>query len=63
MVNIEGQDNQGDGQVDSTDSDDETSSVDSSTVIQIGLLVVILLLVVGFIRVRQSESSDDDKWS
>ena len=63
IVNIEGQDNQGDGQVDSTDSDEETSSVDSSTVIQIGLLVVILLLVVGFIRVRQSESSDDDKWS
>ena len=65
-VNVEGQPNQNNqvnDNTNSTDSDDKSSSIASSTVIQIGLLVVILLLIVGFIRVRQNEFSDDDKWS
>jgi hypothetical protein len=62
-VNIEGQDSLDNTDSNNTDSEDTTSTVESSTVIQIGLLIVILLLLVGFIRVRQSESSDDDKWS
>jgi len=48
---------------DPTDTDDESkSSLSSSAIMQIGVLVVVLLTLVAFIRVRKGESGDDE-WS
>jgi uncharacterized membrane protein YvbJ len=48
---------------DSTPILEEKSSMLSSMFIQISILVVALLVLIAFIRVRQNESSDDGKWS
>ena len=50
-----------------TDNDKEeeesTESGVSSTSIQIGVLFVLLVLIVAFIRVSNNDNSEDDKWS
>ena len=43
-----------------TDGDDKASPV-SNTIVQIGILVTILVLLIAFARVRNSQD-DDDKW-
>jgi hypothetical protein len=48
---------------DPLDTDDESkSSFSSSAIMQIGVLVVVLLILIAFIRVRKGESGDDE-WS
>ena len=48
---------------DPVNTDDESkSSLSSSAIMQIGVLVVILLILIAFIRVRNGESGDDE-WS
>jgi hypothetical protein len=48
---------------DPLDTDDESkSSLSSSAIMQIGVLVVVLLILIAFIRVRKGESGDDE-WS
>ncbi|CAI8245825.1 MAG: Uncharacterised protein [Methanobacteriota archaeon] len=48
---------------DTTPINEEKSSLMTSTNIQIGLLIVVLLVIITFIRVLQNDSKDDDKWS
>ena len=40
--------------------DESKSSLSSSAIVQIGVLVVILLILIAFIRVRNGESGDDE---
>ena len=48
---------------DPLDTDDESkSSLSSSAIMQIGVLVVVLLILIAFIRVRKGEFGDDE-WS
>jgi hypothetical protein len=48
---------------DPVDTDDESkSSLSSSAIMQIGVLVVVLLILIAFIRVRKGESGNDE-WS
>ena len=42
--------------------DEKKSSLSSSAIMQIGVLVVVLLILIAFIRVRKGESGDDE-WS
>ena len=47
--------------VDTDDSvDEDKSSLSSSALMQIGGLVVVLLILIAFIRVRKGESGDDE---
>ena len=44
----------------SIDEDEDKSSLSSSALMQIGGLVVVLLILIAFIRVRKGESGDDE---
>jgi len=44
-----------------TDEDDKASPV-SSSIVQIGILVTILVLLIAFVRVRNGQNDGDDKW-
>ena len=58
----ESQQNENNANDTSTNLENEFSNY-SSTIIQIGLLLVVLLIVVAFIRIRKNESDEDDVWS
>ena len=45
------------------EEEESTESGVSSTSIQIGVLFVLLVLIVAFIRVSNNDNSEDDKWS
>ena len=56
-----------DGTTDSNQDDDDKKDDSnlgiSSTSVQIGVLLVILLLLISFIRVSRNDRNEDDKWS
>ena len=52
-----------DSNQDDDDKKDDSNSGISSTAVQIGVLLVILLLLISFIRVNRNDRSEDDKWS
>ena len=60
---VQDQQDDTDNNGDTTPINEEKSSLMTSTNIQIGLLIVVLLVIIAFIRVLQNDSKDDDKWS
>ena len=43
-------------------NEDNTSGINASEIMQIGILVVLLVLLISIIRVKKSEN-EDDQWS